>query len=133
MTPVFRTPMPDGPYKDEIVVEVHSLNGKQYSGTVTVTETRKTIFEQMLGFRQDDLASLTIGFNRGRIITYKLKQQVNVDELYEWENFEIERSIGKDVNVLGCKIRGLRNPANRPPHVSKATRSEPNEQHQDSE
>ena len=130
-TPVFRTPMPDGPFKDEIVVEVNSLNGKQYSGTVTVTEARKTIFEQMLGFKQDDLASLTIGYNRGRIITYKLKQQMNVDELYEWEYFEIERKVGNDVNMLGCKIRGLRNPANRPTHISKAARSEPNDQHQD--
>ena len=32
--------MPDGPFKDEIVVEVHSLNGRQYSKTVTVTEAR---------------------------------------------------------------------------------------------
>ena len=33
--------------------------------------------------------------------------------------------------MLGCKIRGLRNPANRPTHISKAARSEPNDQHQD--
>ena len=45
--------------------------------------------------------------------------------------FEIERSIGKDVNILGCKIRGLRNPANQPEHISKAVRSETRKPHHD--
>ena len=31
--------------------------------------------------------------------------------------FEIERIIGSDVNVLACKIRGVRNPANGPEYV----------------
>ena len=84
VTPVFKTPMPDGPYKDEIEVEVHSLNGCQYNGTVTVSEARISIFEEVLGFEEDDLASLTIGYNRGHIITYKLKQQKNVDEVLSW-------------------------------------------------
>ena len=52
--------------------------------------------------------------NRGRIITYKLKQQVDVDELYEREFFEFERRMGQEVCVVACKIRGVRNPANRP-------------------
>ena len=75
VTPVFRTPMPDGPHKNEIVVEVHSLNGCQYNGTVTVSKARISIFEEVLGFEQDDLASLTIGYDRGHIITYKLKHK----------------------------------------------------------
>ena len=73
VTPFFKTPMPDGPYKDEIVVEVHSLNGCQYNGTVS--EAWISIFEEVLGFEQDDLASLTIGYDRGHIITYKLKHK----------------------------------------------------------
>ena len=64
--------MPDGPYRDEVVVEVVSIDGEQFMCTITPREARKKIFEDMLGFEQSDLASITIGFNRGRIITYKL-------------------------------------------------------------
>ena len=38
VTPVFKTPPPDGPYRHEVVVEVLSLNGPHYVGTVTPTE-----------------------------------------------------------------------------------------------
>ena len=68
VTPVFKTPGPEGPYKDEIVVEVLSLNRQDYAGTVTPSEARKTVFEEALGLCQTNLAGITIGFNRGRII-----------------------------------------------------------------
>ena len=41
--PVFKTPGPEGPYRDEIVVEILTLNGQSYAGTVTPAEARKTI------------------------------------------------------------------------------------------
>ena len=31
ITPVFKTPMSDGPFKDEIVVEILAMDGKIYS------------------------------------------------------------------------------------------------------
>ena len=43
------------------------------------------IFEDALGLKQSDLSSITFGFNRGRIVTFKLKQQIDVDRLYEKE------------------------------------------------
>ena len=82
------------PYKDEVVVEILLLNGEKYFGTITPAEARRTIFEQALGLNQSNLAGITIGFNRGRIVTFKLKQQIDVDQLYEKEYFEFERSIG---------------------------------------
>ena len=50
----------------------------------------------------------------------KHQQQVNIDLLYELEHFEIERSVGQDVNKLECKNRGVRNLVNIPAHVSRA-------------
>ena len=73
ITPIFRTPYSDGPFKDEIIIEIQYLDGKDFIGTITPTEARRSIFEGVLGLSQDDLAGVTIGFNRGRIITYKLK------------------------------------------------------------
>ena len=89
------------------------MDKKDFKGTVTPTEARKTIFEDDLGFKHNDLAGVKIGFNRGRIITYKLKQQFNVDGLYEWERFSFERSVGKDVGSINCLINGLKDPSKR--------------------
>ena len=113
LPPVFKTPGPEGPYRDEIVVEILSMDNKEFKGTITPTEARKTIFEDVLGFKQDDLAGVKIGFNRGRIITFKLKQQFDVDELFEWERFSFERSVGNDVSSISCLIRGLKDPGKR--------------------
>ena len=113
MPPVFKTPGPEGPYRDEIIVEILSMDDREFKGTITPSEARKTIFEDVLGFKQEDLAGVKIGFNRGRIITYKLKQQFDVDDLFEWENFSFERSVGKDISSINCLIRGLKDPSKR--------------------
>ena len=55
------------------------MDGRDFTGTITPTEARKKIFEGSLGFTQDQLAGVTIGYNRGRIITFKLKQQIDID------------------------------------------------------
>ena len=41
--PVFKTPLPDGPFRHEIVVEVLSMDGRNFTGTITPTEARKVI------------------------------------------------------------------------------------------
>ena len=120
LPPVFKTPRPEGPYRDEIVIEIISMDNKEFNGTITPTEARKTIFEDVLGFKQDDLAGVKIGFNRGRIITFKLKQQFDVDKLFEWEKFSFERSVGKDVSSISCLIRGLKDPGKRKTTMSSA-------------
>ena len=111
--PVFKTPAAEGPFRDEIVIEILTLDDKEFKGTITPVEARKVIFEDVLGFKQEDLAGVKLGFNRGRIITNKLKQQVDVDELFEWENFTFERRVGRDVSSIGCLIRSLRDPNKR--------------------
>ena len=36
--PVFKTPAPEGPYRDEVVVEVLTMDGAYYAGTVTTPQ-----------------------------------------------------------------------------------------------
>ena len=36
------------------------------------------------------------------------------------EYFEFKRSMGQDICIIECKIRGVRNPANRPPVIIKS-------------
>ena len=101
------------PMEHSEIIDVMTMNEKDFTGTLTSTEIRKTIFEDVLGYKQDDLAGVKTGYNKVRTITFKLKQQFDVDELFEWEYFDFERSIGKEVNVISCKIRGLRDPNKR--------------------
>ena len=113
LPPVFKTPAPEGPFRDEVVVEILTLNGTNYVGTVTPVEARSMIYQGALGLDQSNLASINIGFNRVRTVTFKLRQQIDLDDLYQREFFEIERRAGQEVHLITCKIRGVRNPANR--------------------
>ena len=38
------------------------MDGKDFAGTITPTEARITIFEDVLGFTQADLAGITLGY-----------------------------------------------------------------------
>ena len=115
--------MPDGPFKDQIVVEILSIDGSDFVGTITPTEARRKIYEEVLGLAQEDLAGVTIGFNRGRIVTYKLKQQRDIDQLYKCEYFEFERSKEQEVSIISCKIRGVRDPTKRTEEASRPARN----------
>ena len=83
------------------------MDGKDFTGTITPTEARITIFEDVLGFTQADLAGITLGYNRGRTVTFKLRQQFDIDDLYEWEYFNFERSVGGDVSFMSGDLTGL--------------------------
>ena len=110
---VFKTQKPQGAFRDEVVVEVHSVNGQPYKGTVTPREARRVIFEDKLGFSQEALSGCIIGYSRCRIVTFKLKEVFDIDTLHMIENFQFERT-SKDreglelVSTLSCKIRGIR-------------------------
>ena len=110
---IFKTNKPQGAFRDEIVVEVNTIDDEPYKGTVTVNEAVKTIFIGALGFGKESLGSITIGYSMGRIITFKLKDQFNIDQLASAEEFSFERtSTRRNGEVfqqkLGCKIRGIR-------------------------
>ena len=50
-----------------------------------------------------------------RLVTFKLKEQINIDDLIEKQHFEIKRSFKKsgklETSIIKCKIRGLRSEA----------------------
>jgi hypothetical protein len=112
-TSIFTTAKPEGAFRDEIVVEVNSIDGVSYRGTVTTKEAIKTIFIDKLGFAKSDLGSITIGYSMGRIITNKLLNQFNIDQLESIKNFDFKRMSknrsGENIeSTLSCKIRGIR-------------------------
>ena len=110
--PIFTTKKPDGAFRDEIVVEIQTLDDQPFKGTITPKEARRTIFEEILGFKQEDLIGFYFAYSGYPIVTFKLKEQFNIDSLESFQVFKLERKI-KIQNVektatLQCKIRGIR-------------------------
>ena len=64
-------------------------------------------------------------FNRGRTVTYKMKQQHDVDRLYELEYFDFERKTGTVSSNISCKIRGVRDPTQRTEQAPRPARQQP--------
>ena len=109
---VFTTQKPDGAFRDEIVVEIQSLDEKPFKGTITPKEARLKIFEEILGFQQTELLGFYFSYSGCPIVTFKLKSQFNIDQLEPIQSFVLERKF-KDQNeertsTLQCKIRGIR-------------------------
>jgi hypothetical protein len=109
--PIFTTKKPDGAFRDEIVVEIQTLDDQPFKGKITPKEARRTIFEEILGFKQEDLIGFYFAYSGYPIVTFKLKEQFNIDSLESFQEFKLERKI-KIQNIektatLQCKIRGI--------------------------
>ena len=115
---IFHTFRPEGGMRDVLTVECQQINGEDFKGTVTYTEATVKIFQQELGFSADILHAVKMSFNKYRTPSFKLKKQINIDELVEKENFEMSRSymLGNEIktDVIACKIIGIRKPKTTP-------------------
>jgi len=114
---IFTTKKPDGAFRDEVVVEIQTLDDKPFKGTITPKEARRTIFEDILGFKQEDLIGFYFAYSGCPIVTFKLKEQFNIDSLESFQEFNVERKskAGNEEKtaILRCKIRGIRSTQNR--------------------
>jgi hypothetical protein len=110
--PIFTTSKPDGAFRDEIVVELQTIDDQAFKGTITTKEARKKIFEDILGFKQEDLLGFYFAYSGCPIVTFKLAKQFNIDSLEQFQFFELERKFKvrneERVSNLKCKIRGIR-------------------------
>ena len=99
-------------------MECHKINGQDFKGTITYTEATVKIFQQELGLSTEILHSVNMSFGKYRTVSFKLKKQINIDEMHEKENFEMKRSYIKDnliqTDVISCKIVGIRRPRTTP-------------------
>ena len=116
---VFKTSGPEGGFRDEIIVGIDTIDGEPYRGTVTVREAVREIFLGVMEFSKEALASVSIGYNKGRIVTFKLVDKFDIDQLSSIEEFSFGRQgQRKDGSIfeqtLGCKIRGIRKPNQGP-------------------
>ena len=114
--PIFTTKKPEGAYRDEIVIEMQTLDAQPFRGTITTKEARRVIFEKIVGFKQEDLVGFYFAYSGCPVVTFKLREQFNIDDLKSFQEFDLERTI-KVQNVektskIRCKIRGIRSGQN---------------------
>ena len=103
----------DGAWRDEIEVEIQTKNKKKFTGTITPTEAKHQIYIGALGYENhNNFDGVRINFKGKLIVTFKLIEPINIDELDAIEHFNFTRTTTvngrKFEDVIGCRIRGLR-------------------------
>ena len=110
----------EGAWRDEIEIEVQNKNDKKFTGTITPIEAKHLVYIGALKFENhDNFDGVRINWKGKLIITFKLINPINIDELESVEYFDFVRTTsirGKKVEEkIGCKIKGIRS---RPSTVS---------------
>ena len=112
----FLTPPPEGGMRDDIVIEVLTLNGAPFKGSISVTEATRGIFRDCLDLNTRLIHGLRFGYSTYPLIKFKLKEQIDVDALHRVEHFNFERHYTANgramTDILACKIKGIRTPGN---------------------
>ena len=121
---LFKTPKPEGCMRDVIIIEVRFVNGEVFTGTLTKGEACVTIFQEILGFKSEQLHGVKFAFSGYPVIRFKLTEQINIDSLYSQETFDFTREGSKD--IIGCRIRGIRKPQYQAKEKSDDEDSDPN-------
>ena len=102
--------------RDDLVVEIQTVNGEKFKGSINVKEAKDDIFKGKLGLDVKLLHGIRFGFSTYPVVKFKLKQQIDVDALAYCEHFELQRPYTfngeQKFDTLGCKIRGIRTTAN---------------------
>ena len=98
------------------------MNGERFNGSITLKEAKDGIFVGKLGLSINLIHSIKMSFAKCRTITFKLSEQINVDQLAEKVNFNLKREYrtgtGDDSvmneDVIECKLLGVRQPRTTP-------------------
>ena len=103
----------EGSMRDEIEVEVQTKNKKKFTGSITPIEAKHQMY--INGLKFDDHSNfdgVRIGFKGKLVVTFKLIQPINIDELDAVEYFDFVRTAtvnGRRVEeVIGCRVKGIR-------------------------
>ena len=98
--------------RDEITIEVQTINGKPFKGTLTFHEALEGIYMKCLELDRNLLHGIRFRFSKCPVIKYKFKEQINIDEMQRVEYFEFYRRYSvkgeQRYDTFGCKINGIR-------------------------
>ena len=64
---VFTTSKPEGAFRDEIIVELQTIDNQVFRGSITLKEARQKIFQEILGFKREDLSGLIMNYSGAKL------------------------------------------------------------------
>jgi hypothetical protein len=91
-----------------IHLEFLKIDKNDFKGTISPIEAKNLSYINTLGLDKNLLHSLDMSFKGHPVITYRLREQINVDTTFESKDFVFERDSGSGRSLLRGKIRGLR-------------------------
>ena len=109
--------------RQEIEVGFEKVNGEPFRGSITRQEAKHLIYKQCLGFEDfSNFDGVRPGYKGVPIMIFKLKSAINVDVLLSRQHFEFRRTNSRNgrshVDIISCKICGLRKPGSMPAKVN---------------
>ena len=99
---------PNGPMRDRLTIDILKIDGEDFKGTISPLEAKNLIYQDTLGLQRSLLHGLNISFQGHPVITFCLRDQINVDTAFESEDFVFERDSGTGRSIREGKIHGLR-------------------------
>ena len=87
----------EGALREEIEIELVSCDGVKFTGSLTMQEAKHGIFRDCLGFKDfKNFDGVRFAFKGVRIVAFKLKEAINVDDLIDIQHFDYKRRIKKN-------------------------------------
>ena len=119
--------------REELEIAIGTMNGMPFRGTVTLNEAKHCIYKECLRFSDfTNFDGARTGYRNGPVVIFKLKQAINIDELFHVQHFEFRRKSSRQgrthVDIITCKIRGIRQPGKpSPPSQTEQSKQEMDE------
>ena len=102
----------DGPNRQTLEIEIRSINGKPFHGSMCPKEAKHGIFKGCLDLDFTNFYGARPGWNGFPTVIFTLCNPINVDDLADLKHFDYvrKRKVGNSVvnETLGCQIRGIR-------------------------
>jgi hypothetical protein len=87
----------EGAFRDEVEVEIRTINGKPFRGSLTRLKAKHLIYKGVLGCPFSNFRGCKMGFKTCPTVTFMLKEQINIDNLKFAKEFSFKRSCTKQV------------------------------------
>ncbi len=102
----------EGAFREELEVEIQTINEQPFRGSITRQEAKHLIFKEALGCPFSNFRGVRTGYKNCPTATFMLKRAINIDDLAPFQNFTFERKYRKTdgtdvVDTFRGKLKGV--------------------------
>ena len=84
-----------------IEIELISCDGEKFTGSLTMQEAKHGIFRDCLGFKDfKNFDGVRFAYKGVRMVAFKLKEAINVDDLIHIQYFDYKRRFKKNNKLM---------------------------------